>query len=242
MLFSPLMSEEYKYEFHWLSIPVAELLIIKNKQDDNLLNNNNEAHFQLTTKGPLKLFRNYSVSGYIQSEGKASWNYYVSGFDRGQPEEKLITYFDDKAPNIKIFIDDKGVSALKIDPIIDRGAIDPFTLLMKIPKQLAINQNCNGLYFLMDGKRRYEANVIMVKAKKIKINTDSKFSSEGSVYHCRLMILGDKNKTNKNKAIWPFNGSNKVVDIWFAQDFNYHAVEFQFKTPLGKFTGKLITD
>ena len=233
-----LAGEELRYKFQWLSIPVAELFVNNNNAAENNLYNSLDVKFKISTKGPLKIFRNYFTDGYIKKNNDNSWDYYLSGQDRGQSEEKLITYFQDKAPNIKIFIDDKGVSPIKIDPYSDRGAVDPFTILVKIIQQLKISQDCNDSFFLIDGKRRYQANVKLVEGKLNVLEDDSNY--QGLIYHCKLTVLGNKFTTDERRVnIWPFNGSDKIIDIWFAEELNYSAVKFQFKSPLGKIIGEL---
>lgn len=233
-----LAGEELRYQFQWLSIPVAELFVNNNTTDNNL-HNSLDVKFKISTKGPLKIFRNYFTDGYIKKNTHDSWDYYLSGKDRGQSEEKLITYFRYKAPNIKIFIDDRGVSPVKIDPYSDRGAVDPFTILVKIIQQLKISQDCNDSFFLIDGKRRYQANVVLVEEELNALEDDSNYS--GLIYHCKLTILGNKFMTDESRRnIWPFDGSDKIIDMWFAEELDYSAVKFQFKSPLGKIIGKLI--
>ena len=84
---------------------------------------------------------------------------YLKGFDRGKPEEKLITYKENGAPNIKIFIDDKGVSPLVVDNNKDKNTIDPFSLILEIIDQINKENDCSNNFSIFDGKRRYSANV-----------------------------------------------------------------------------------
>ena len=93
LLFSSLLeSKEYTYKFQWLSIPVASLII----EFDELSNPSHDSkphitNFRLSTQGPLRLYREYSSHGYIKYNDDISWDYYLSGNDRGQPEEGVET-------------------------------------------------------------------------------------------------------------------------------------------------------
>ena len=134
ILFLPLLveSKEFDYEFHWLLAPVARLSINFN-ESSTLYNkiNQYEVKFLLSTEGPLKLYRNYSSQVTIKKNDDMSWDYFLFGQDRGQPEEKQITYLIGKAPIIKKFIDDNGVSPIIVNSIIDKYAMDPFSVLLK---------------------------------------------------------------------------------------------------------------
>ena len=78
--------------------------------------NLSDVEFHLSTQGPLELYRSYSSKISIKKKDDLSWDYFLKGQDRGQPEEKLITYFIDKSPIVTKFIDDVGVSSIPVDP------------------------------------------------------------------------------------------------------------------------------
>lgn len=234
-------SKEFNYEFHWLYIPVAKLSINFNESlSINNKINPTDIKFQLATQGPLKLYRNYSSEGSIKNNTTTtSWDYYLFGQDRGQPEEKLITYYYDKAPKIKKFIDDTGVSPITINSFLDKGAIDPFSILLKSMQQLSIEQKCNNTYLVMDGKRRYKAKLTFIGKEYLNMHKLKGFL--GDTHHCQLSVLSNESKaTGIMKNYWPFNGDEKVVDMWFAEGMNFQPVKFEFKAPLGKIIGRLI--
>jgi hypothetical protein len=239
LLFSKMVdAKEFSYEFQWLYVPVAKLSI--NFNDATLKNNKldfSEVGFKLATKGPLKLYRNYSSEGYIKSNN-ISLDYYLSGSDRGQFEEKLITYFFYSSPKIKIFIDDTGVSPIEIDSLLDEGAIDPFSVLLKSMEDVSNEKKCDDIYTIMDGKRRFKAKLTFIGKEYLDAYKQKGF--EGDTYHCQISILSNESKaTSAIKNLWPFDGNDKVVDIWFSEDLDYLPVKFQFKAPLGKITGKI---
>ena len=233
-------SKEFDYRFHWMSLPVAKLSINSNEplSISNKINRS-DIKFKLSTQGPLKLYRNYSSEGSIKNNTTTSWDYYLFGQDRGKPEEKLIRYFLDNAPKIKKFVDDSGVSPITVNSSLDKGAIDPFTILLKTMQQLSIEQKCNNTYLVMDGKRRYKAKLTFIGKEYLNMHKLKGFL--GDTHHCQLSVLSNESKaTGIMKNYWPFNGDEKVVDMWFAEGMNFQPVKFEFKAPLGKIIGKLI--
>ena len=66
--------------------------------------------FQLSTEGPLKLFRNYQSTIRKVFTQKNEWNYHLIGVDRGVREEKLISYSSTSYPIVHTFIDDDKFS------------------------------------------------------------------------------------------------------------------------------------
>lgn len=230
-------SKEFDYKFHWLSIPVGKLSInfneplsIKNKI------NRSDIKFQLSTQGPLKLYRNYSSEGSIKNNTTASWDYYLFGQDRGQPEEKLITYFFGNEPIIKTFIDDTGVSSIAIDPYLDKGAIDPFSVLFKTIEQLTLEQQCKNEYSVMDGKRRYKVKVELFE-KKVN-SSEVKIGLDDIVYNCKFTL----SRVEKEKEKWPFNRNDRSMSIWFSNNLDFKPIRFQVKTPIGRIVGKYVID
>jgi len=233
-------SKEFNYKFHWLYVPVAKLSINFDEsyfEDDkaNIFNIN----FRLSTQGPLKLYRKYSSDGYIRKNNNSSWNYYLSGKDRGQPEEKSITYFIDDAPIINKFVDDANVLPLEVNPDIDKNAIDPFSILMKTIQQLTYEHNCDSTFLIMDGKRRYKAKLKLIGIEYLDMAKEKSF--QGNTYHCQLSVFSSEEEIyGEVKGNWPFNGSTRVIEMWFSQDLNFKPVKFQFRAPLGKVIGKLV--
>lgn len=240
LLFSLLLeSKEFDYRFQWLSLPVASLSI----EFDELSHANNDikphiTNFRLSTQGPLRLYRKYSSQGYIKYDAGISWDYYLSGNDRGQPEEKHITYFYNMAPKIRKFIDDKGVDPILIDPLLDIGAVDPFTVLTNTIHQLKNEKNCKDIFFVMDGKRRNEVKLLFID------KTDSSLSKtklQEDIYHCQFRLSNRKTvELNKTRKQWPFKEKDKSIDVWFSERLGFVPVKFEFQGPFGKIEGRLI--
>ena len=68
----------------------------------------------------------------------------------------------------------------------------------------------------------------------------SELTYKGDSHHCQLRIIGDhKTLYKKRVSVWPFNNSEKIVDIWFAESLGFKAVKFEFKAPIGKIIGQL---
>ncbi len=229
--------EELNYEFHWFYAPVAKLSIsFKKSSTDQYNNKTPEKKFKLITQGPLKLYRNYSSVGSI-TRNNNKWDYHLLGQDRGQTEEKLIIYFSDKAPKIKKFIDDDDVLPVTIDPQIDKGAIDPFSVLYETIEQLSSIQQCNQEYLVMDGKRRYRVKVKLINKKGADISRFS-IDNDDIVFNC-LFSLSELEEENKR---WPFNKKNRSMNVWFSSNLNFRPIRFYFKTPIGKIVGNIVND
>tara|TARA_B100001059_G_C17817455_1_gene576185 strand:- start:743 stop:1507 length:765 start_codon:yes stop_codon:yes gene_type:complete len=230
-------SKEFDYKFYWLSLPVAKLSI--NFSEPSYVNNiinRSDIEFQLSTQGPLKLYRDYSSEGSIKNNNATSWDYYLFGQDRGQPEEKLITYFIGNEPVIKKFIDDTGISSISIDPYLDQDAIDPFSVLIETIKQLTFEQQCNNQYSVMDGKRRYKVGVELFERK---VNSSkAKIGLEDIVYNCIFTL----SRVMKEKKKWPFNRNDRSMNIWFSSKLDFKPIRFQVKTPIGTIVGKYVID
>ena len=233
ILFSPLLSaDNLIFDFRWLNISVAKFVL-----SDNIISRNSEnTEFKITTKGPLKLYRNYSSSGYIKKTNDYNWEYYLSGIDRGIPEEKQIFYFAEDYPIIKKFVDDDGYPEILIDKVADIGVIDPFTVLLNTLANISKNKNCDSIYSVMDGKRRYKINVKLLNIDQI--------NNYNQLYHCRFYLYEVHsqllNVTKKNK--WPFkkNDKNKrFIDIWFSGSSTVIPERFEIHTPIGKIIGKI---
>ena len=232
-------SKELNYEFHWLYVPVAKLSInFNNSFSINNKINNSHINFNLATQGPLKLYRNYKAEGYIKRRDINSWDYYLNGYDRGHPEEKLITYFINKMPKIRKFIDDTDAIPIKIN-YLDKGAIDPFSILIKMMEQLTNEKKCNHNYHIMDGKRRYKVKIKFVGEEYL--NKRKKNNYRGETLRCQLILSSSFEVLSEKKLnnIWPFNGKNKIVDIWFAKNEEFKPVKFEFIAPIGRLVGRV---
>lgn len=228
LISSVTVGDNLNYNFTWFNIPVADFVLT-----DNLISSNSEkVKFQIFTKGPLKLYRNYSSSGYIKQAGKHNWEYYLKGIDRGKPEEKHILYFSKDYPIVVKFIDDDGYPEIEIDKINDIGSIDPFTILLRAMENLAINQDCTSIHSVMDGKRRYEINVELISQEEL--------SEKEKIYHCRF-YLSEMNhqKTTTKKHRWPFNKGLNYIDIWFSNYRKLTPSKFNIQTPIGKIVGNI---
>ena len=232
-------SKEYHYDFQWLLVPVAELSI----NSDQPLSlekkiNFSQIKFKLHTKGPLKLYRNYFTEGYVKKNNDLSWDYYLFGRDRGKPEEKLITYYVSDIPKIKKFTDDKGVDPILVNPFRDIGTIDPFTVLLRVINQLKNERTCEDVYFVMDGKRRYQIELSYIGEQ---VFISKGFKNLGSTIHCRLRILNNrKNGQNKSKKRWPFNEKDRHIDIWLAESLDFFPTKFKFHGPFGNIEGNIV--
>lgn len=230
-----LESKELDYEFSWFYTPVAFLSINFNELPEQRFNdfkNSFAAEFLLSTEGPLKLYRNYSSNGYVRRKNSTSWDFYLAGNDRGQPEEKLITYFSSREPKIIKFTDDKGVQPMTVDPIFDLGALDPFSVLFKTIEQLYDEQNCQNEYTVMDGKRRYKINIEFIDKTDQSVNL--KIDDIDTIYKCRLTM----SNVEKNLKRWPFNSKKRSMIVWFSSNLKFKPVRFEFHTPIGKIVGK----
>ena len=230
-----LESKEFVYRFQWLSLPVASLSI---KFDEHSHFNNDirtyDTKFSLITQGPLRLYRQYSSQGYIKYDDGISWDYYLSGRDRGQLEEKHITYFYNTAPKIRTFVDDFGIAPITIDPELDKNAIDPFSVLFRTIDQLALEEKCKSKYSVMDGKRRYRISINLIKKITNKINKNN----SDILFQCKFTFIELKEEYKK----WPFNKKERYLDVWFSKNLNYKPVRFYTKTPIGSIVGHYIVD
>ena len=223
---SKVLADEYHYKFKLLSIPVASLTI-----NGNSLNIKNEkTEFELNTEGPLKIYRSYKTRGHVRRDSSDSWEYYLSGTDRGKPEEKLILFSKYESPYIKIFIDDAGSEPITINQISDKNLIDPFSVLFLIVEQLENKNQCDNEFHVIDGKRRYNINSETIYHDNLNIND----------IHCQLTMTASKSSVSKDKTkIWPFNNKKRIIDIWFSRNIGYMPSKFKVKTPIGTILGDL---
>ena len=228
-----LLSDEFKYRFDWFSLPVADLTI----SYEDLIADENMTRFSLKSRGPLSVYRHYQSNGYIRKINEESWYFYLNGYDRNIFEEKKILYNRNDLPLVEIFSDDSGVKPLKTITD-DIGAIDSFSLLIQIMKNLQYENNCGKQYYIYDGKRRYRVKSRFIK-KEIMTYNHEQFS-RGEVFLCNLEIKQNiVNPTISKKRLWPFNDVKREVKIWFARSLNFSPVKFQFKSPIGNITGEL---
>ena len=81
--------KQYSYDFYWFLVPVAKFKI----NSHQTIINSKKINFDIETSGPLKLYRNYNSSGFIEfDDSRNLWRYVLSGTDRGKPEVKSIIY------------------------------------------------------------------------------------------------------------------------------------------------------
>ena len=227
-------SGRVNYQFHWLSIPIANLSIFY----DNSIIDDERISFIISTRGLLKIYRNYKSETYITRLDRESWKYNLIGIDRGQPEEKSIIYFSNKPPIIKKFIDDRGVKEIDVIPSIDSGSIDPFSILTLSMSNLKKNNECGSMYSIFDGKRRYSVKSTLISASDHK-NKYGKVKS-GDIFECLYELNTQEKKIDpKNKHLWPFDGKKREVIIWFAEDLDFLAVKFAFNGPFGSILGEI---
>lgn len=232
-----LYGKEIKYQFRWLSIPVANFSI----SYASSIHKDDEIGFELSTIGPLSIYRKYKSTGYIKYYNEKSWIYYLKGFDRGQPEEKEIKYSRGNPPHVSIFIDDKGEHPIESDLDKDHDSIDPFSVLINIIKSYKEEKTrCKRSELIFDGKRRYSYEIIYLKEELMKIKkSDTKLIK---VDHC-VISFGDSVESESPKGnVWPFNFSNNElkIDIWFSKEEDQMPIRFQIETPIGKISGNTI--
>ncbi len=234
--FQMAFSSEYKYNFFWYSLPFAIFSIeySESTEKDFIVK------FNIATEGPFKIYRNYSSEITIirnQHNYPPSWSYELEGIDRGQPEKKSIYYSLEEPPIIKEFIDDRGAEPMIIDSLIDKGSFDPLSVYLDIVKKLRENIDCNGVYSVMDGKRRYSVSVTSITTNQ-DIPKNYKIEN-GKIHHCRLELNKEYGNSKTKKKIWPFNGESNYLDIWFSEQLDYEAMRFIVNTPLGKLTANI---
>lgn len=223
-----LYGDSYNYEFEWFKVPVAKFTVNANFENSY----NKKIDFEVRTKGPLKIYRKYFISGFIKRVSDTSWEYYIKGNDRGLPEEKHIVYYSDSFPNVLKYLDDGGYEQISVDTKKDVGAIDPFTVIFRVIDNISDNQDCTSSYLIMDGKRRYTIQVKLINKKDKKEDSD---------FQCRFSILDlDQKENKKYENKWPFKGrTNIFVDIWFSRTPKTIPRRFKIQTPIGGILGKL---
>ena len=223
-------AKDYEYNFTWLKIPVSQVKISIMSQSI-FSDNDGNIKFNIELLGPLKIIREYKSEIEI-NYNKVGWRYYLKGSDRGQSEEKEIHYFYGRAPKIIKFIDDKGASPLDVSLTMDNGTIDPLTVLVRTIKKLIDTENCDHIYNIFDGKRRYKVEARTLK--KTNLN---------EMIQCKYMLLSDKLSNDMNHLSssnkWPFNREGRSLDIWFSKKINYVPIKFIFDGPLGQISGEL---
>ena len=228
-----LFSDELKYRFYWLTLPVAELTI---SYEDSLVDEI-MTEFSLRSRGPLSVYRHYQSNGYVRKINEEIWYFYLNGSDRNTFEEKKIIYSRNDLPVVEIFSDDSGVKPLE-STRDDIGAIDSFSLLIQLIKSLQYENTCEKQYYVYDGKRRYKVKSRFIKKEFMTSNYDNLHS--GEVFLCNLEIEQNiVNPTISKKRLWPFNDKKREVRIWFAESLDFNPIKFQFRSPIGNITGEL---
>ena len=229
------LTSSYNYRFTWLGITVSSLSITYKEP----IFHHGGLNFKIETQGPLKLYRNYSSSGYVKEIDENRWDYYLTGLDRGQPEEKKISYFRNKAPKIIKFIDDKGEKPLEIDQSGDIGSLDPFSVILFIASNIKKNEDYADIFHIMHGKRRYVVEAHQINEKDKATNTEG-INKKLIPYRIFVYENNPNNKVIKfNK--WPFNGKEKYFDIWFIRNKTNEVFPYKFRinSPIGRIMGRL---
>ena len=123
----------------------------------------NVISFNLKTLGPLKIFKDYDVTGGIKRINEISHEYFIMGHDGGIPEEKIIVFSSKEFPRVLKFIDDKGAKA--IDPNSDLQ-VDPLTAFLMLVESVRNNDSCAAKSSVYDGKRNLLASSSLLRSNK----------------------------------------------------------------------------
>jgi hypothetical protein len=238
-------TEEFNYRFNWLNFQVSHFsLNIDSDYLDNEKKPNNFFEYSIRTMGPLKVYRDYSSSGKISFNNNLSWEYFVSGTDRGLPEEKHITFSYSKPPIINKFLDDKGQEPIIVESIEGDVLIDPFSILLLTIKKIKSSSDCSNTLTVYDGKRIYSIEISRVRDEFIGGTSEKTY--KGKSIMCQFKIknhIDNKNTGNINKRnwkVWPFKDNQKLINIWFGESINFAPVKFEITSPIGKIKGSLI--
>ena len=184
-LSSSLSAGSYNYHFKWGFLPVAELTFNMSKipkRDSNLI-----ISFDLKTLGPLKVFKDYDVTGGIKRINEISHEYFIMVHDGGITEEKIIVFSSKELPRVHKFIDDKGAKAT--DPISDLQ-VDPLTAFLMLIESVRNNNNCAMKSSVYDGKRNLFASSSLLKSTE-------------EIIECK-MNLDMRLVANSKLKKWPF--------------------------------------
>tara|TARA_B110000008_G_C16977082_1_gene566316 strand:- start:1461 stop:2264 length:804 start_codon:yes stop_codon:yes gene_type:complete len=237
------LSEVFHYKMHWGFFPLAEVVIKINEANSPI-----RAEFNAKSTGPSHFLRSYTAKASITKLTDESYIYDMNGLDNNKIERRLIEYSSNAVPIIYDFIDDKGAPSLKINDI-DKGAVDPFSVMLNIMIEIKNSKSCNGFYSVFDGKRRYKVKAEFIGY--INLTSDRKWTVGGETVHCRINLIkenkdnidiGVKNKLNQDgKNEWPLEYRNmRTIDTWFALNKNYQPIKFVMKATLGKVKGRLV--
>jgi hypothetical protein len=239
-------SEEFVYKFYWLNIPVSEFSLKSNDMLDKTSMSGIHG-YSIKTVGPMSLYREYSSSGKIILNNDLGWEYYLLGSDRGLPEEKHISYFNDKSPVINKFIDDKNQKPLMLPTNQELGLIDPFSILLLTIKKLKNNNDCTDILNIYDGKRKYKIAVNYVREELLEEKGKNKFTGETVICSFKIVDypkefnLSDNSKDKHQKEkVWPFKRDKKLLNVWFGKNIDFVPVKLELNTPIGLIVGNLI--
>tara|TARA_Y100000768_G_scaffold302854_1_gene236748 strand:- start:8025 stop:8678 length:654 start_codon:yes stop_codon:yes gene_type:complete len=211
----------HSYEFSWGFIPVANLKLYQ--KEEIHLNKWNYLTFDLNTIGPLKVIKNYDVSGGIRWIDNFSHEYFINGYDGGVLEDKLILITENKRPKILRFIDDKSSKPIES---MSKNQIDPISSFLKLVVNYKYYKNCESNSFVYDGKRN------------LKI-VSSKTKETASIIECQMNIDMSLLKDAQSKK-WPFGKKNRYISFQFGLTGEEYPIKIKIDGPFGRIIGKKV--
>ena len=217
-LSSSLSAGSYNYHFKWGFLPVAELTFNMPKipkRDNNLI-----ISFNLKTLGPLKVFKDYDVTGGIKRINEISHEYFIMGHDGGIPEEKIIVFSSKEFPRVLKFTDDKGAKA--IDPNSDLQ-VDPLTAFLMLVESVRNNDNCAVKSSVYDGKRNLLASSSLLRSNK-------------EIIECKMIIDMSLVASSKLKK-WPFGTRERNIIFKFSRMNEDYPEKIVIDGPFGRIVG-----
>ena len=237
----------HRYEIRWQFITVGALeLVISNSFERHQIKMVTE------TRGPLKIFRNYSSTVISREDRFGERTYRLQSLDRGKGEERKIRYRDGEAPIVETFIELDAPTALATSADRDKNSTDPIWVLARVLKALDDGKECDGQFLIYDGKRRYKISTVSIPTMSEDIH-DARISTKTIVSLCRFKLEGRSIESanfevveenvgfNAVRGAWPFNrDGQQVVDIWFKKEGvnPAHPIRFSLRTPFGRVIGE----
>ena len=239
LLYSPIINSDddnilsYEYNFKWGLIPIANLIMTydakykREKQSEKLF-----LEFFVETKGPLKLIKDYSVSGGIKRYSEDQWEYYLHGYDRGVLEEKSIIFGNKKKPIVRLFTDDKGLEP--IDPINNKQ-IDPITSFLTLAESVMQDNKCVSNNMVYDGKRNL--NIQTYKSKDNKGGIIKSINYEVTEVLDCIMRVDMSLINNDSSKKWPFGKNLRYVWFSFSKTGDIAPIAIKLEGPFGDIVG-----
>ena len=237
----------HRYEIRWQFITVGALeLVISNSFERR------QIKLVTETRGPLKIFRNYSSTVISKEDRFGERTYRLQSLDRGNGEERKIRYRDGEAPIVETFVELDAPEALATSADRDKNSTDPIWVLGRIIKALDDGKKCDGQFPIYDGKRRYKISTASI-SEMSQDTHDVRISAKTIVSLCRFKLEGRSIESvnvdvveenvgfNAVRGTWPFNrDGQRVVDIWFEkQGVNpAYPIRFSLRTPFGRVIGE----